>query len=182
MLVGCFFALCSDSCIHSVAFKTHFLFLTPQHLIVITTKLFLIVPQFAFSPFLFFSWPSTIHYSDATKMENRRTQGHISSIAVPKHISSLKHLDIFVIEHFFPSLSWCYMLVNPSACARERFKVCVCLCLCTCLIPFVRECDVQSSKLKQRGDWAIDGSINWYTVLVMSSVRRCMSLFYGLHL
>ena len=62
------------------------------------------------------------------------------------------------------------MLVNPSVyecvCAHvfvcTRDIKCVYVILCTCLIPSVCVCvcDVQSSKVKQHVDWAIDGSIN----------------------
>lgn len=113
------------------------------------------------------------------------------------HISSLKHLDISVMEHF-PHLwvkyaSQSCLCAHPCACGgdkKEKKKkekqgcACVYLRSCTCLVYlFVRPRDVQSSKLKRReASGAIDGSINWYRVLVMSSVRRRTSLFYRLHL
>lgn len=127
-----------------------------------------------FPPFLFFPPdPAPFIILMQQKWRKKNSRSHfINCCCEPKHISSLKHLDISVIEHFFP-LPWWNMLVSP---------VCVCPCVHAGDIYKVCERDVQSSKLKQREDWTIDGSINWYTVLVMSSVRGCMSLFYGLHL
>lgn len=116
---------------------------------------------------LFFSFLLTEHHSlfrRTPKWKRKNSRSHfIYCCSVPKHISPLKHLDIFVVEHFFPLMVQCacqtdFVHVRTCVCVCvERYRVCV---LCTCLIPFVRECDVQSSKLKQRGDWAIDGSMN----------------------
>lgn len=145
------------------------------------------VPQFAFSPFPLFLL--TQHHSLFWCNKNGRkknSRSHfINCCCVPKHISSLKHLDISVIEHFSSLLvkyaSQSCLCVHLCARNTDTRRVCV---FAPVHLPdtFKCVCDVQSSKLKHHGDWAINGSINWYTVLVMSSVSRCMSLFYGLHL
>lgn len=149
--------------------------------------LFLFTP----SPVFFFSPdPAPFIISDATKKwKKKNSRSHfINCCCVPKHISSLKHLDISVIEHFSPLLVKYASQSCLCVCARGGYKVGVCICACAaawylfCVCVSTCVCDVQSNKLKQHGDWGIDGSMNWYTVLVMSSVRRCMSLFYGLHL
>lgn len=128
---------------------------------------------------------NTNYYSGATKTNKKKksSRSHfINCCYVPKHISSLKHLDIFVIEHFsLPLVKYASQFICVRVHSSHTKCVCKCLRLWTWLIPFVHEGDVQSSKLKQHMEWAIDGSINWYTVLVMSSVRN-MSLFYGLNL
>lgn len=104
----------------------------PWQLILITIK---IAPHHSSiflslkPPFPLFSWPSTISYSDATKkiIKKEESRSHfINCSCLPRHISSLKHLDIFVVEHFFPSAGEiCYSL---CLCVRAQrlYKVCVC--------------------------------------------------------
>lgn len=112
------------------------------------------------------------------KRKNSRSH-FINCCYVLKHISSLKHLDVFVIEHFFLSPSEISYSVCLCGCARKAYKMCMCVCVYL-TDTFSAQGDVQSSKLKHV-EWAIDGSINWYAVLVMGSVTS-LSLFYGLNL
>lgn len=111
---------------YSVTFKTHFLFQCSWQLIIITVKMAPRGSSVCFFPFSF-SWPSTIHYSDATKMEKKkRTQGHISSIAVVCRIYFfLKTPWHFCYRAFFPVS--CSQSVSVCVCTHKSYKVCVCV-------------------------------------------------------
>lgn len=150
---------------------------------------------------LLFPWPGIFFYTPKQEKcggGGRKSRSHfIYCRCTPMHISSLKHLDISVMEHF-PHLwvkyaSQSCLCAHPCACGgdkKEKKKkkgkgVHVCTCarapaLRTCLCGRVMYNLVNWNGARHRG--AIDGSINWYRVSVMSSVRRRTSLFYRLHL
>lgn len=96
------------------------------------------------------------------KWKRKNSRSHfINCCCVLKHISSLKHLDISVIEHFSPLLV--KYASQSCLCVHEGHIKCVCICACPPAW-YLFVCDVQSSKLKQGRDWPIDGSINWCSV------------------
>lgn len=128
LVVGCISVLGSDSCIH-LHFLNSFYIPCSWQLILITIKM---APHGSsicfFSPLSSFSpdpAPFIILMQQKWKKKNSRSH-FINCCCVPKHISSLKHLDIFVIEHFSSLLvKYAAQFVYVCACAWETYKVCV---------------------------------------------------------
>lgn len=151
-----------------------------------SSRLFSLSPDQA-TPFFFFSsYPARFIIRMQQKWGKKKKELNVTFhqlLLCAKAYFFLKTPWHFCYGAFFLSPGEISYSIHLCACAQQAYKMCVfvCLRLCTWLIPFVHEGDVQSSKLKQPVEWAIDGSINSYTVLVMSSVTS-LSLFYRLNL
>ena len=130
--VSCWISACYPAThAYSVTFKTHFFIPFCRQLILITIQIVPHGSSICFFPLSSFILPDPAPFIILMqqKWRKKNSRSHfIICCCVPKHISSLKHLDISVIEHFSPLLVKYASPPGVCVCVRKKDIKCVCVC------------------------------------------------------